>query len=343
MPRLPPSLFHTAAQIHPLAPRLLPVCRSLASVRSELRWIAQHVLQSQSSHLVPPRLRLWQLVDLRATGLPLQYVLGSQPFGSLDIKCRKGVLIPRPETESWTLYLASLLSSSSSPSQGLRVLDLCTGTGCIPLLLSSSLSARNTPLSSVTGVDISPRAISLAQENLAHNLRLGTLLPSTGSKIQFLQHDVFSPDFVSTLGKEEVDVLVSNPPYISHRGFATDTARSVRNYEPKLALVPSPEKQALSSTEHPEDVFYARILHLAQQLESPNKVVLEVASLEQATRVVDMVHSSPELLREYKTIEIWRDEPAYGGGVIPHRIEGINITVSVRGEGNGRAVYLSRD
>lgn len=94
MPRLPPSLFWRASkEISPLAPRLLPVCQDLPSVANELRWIREHVQSTRSP--VPDGLRFWSLVEKRATGVPLQYVLGNQPFGDLDILCRRGVLIPR--------------------------------------------------------------------------------------------------------------------------------------------------------------------------------------------------------------------------------------------------------
>jgi methylase of polypeptide subunit release factors len=94
MPRLPPSLFWQAKrEISPLAAQLLPACRDLQSAANELRWIREHVRNTKSP--IPPGLRVWNLVEERGKGIPLQYVLGSQPFGDLDIKCRPGVLIPR--------------------------------------------------------------------------------------------------------------------------------------------------------------------------------------------------------------------------------------------------------
>ena len=94
MPRLPPSLFWSAnREISPLAAQLLPACRDLESAANELRWIREHVRDHPTR--VPASLRVWGLVSQRASGIPLQYVLGSQPFGPLEIRCRPGVLIPR--------------------------------------------------------------------------------------------------------------------------------------------------------------------------------------------------------------------------------------------------------
>jgi methylase of polypeptide subunit release factors len=94
MPRLPPSLFWRArSQISPLAPVLLPACRDLESTANELRWIREHVRDNPSP--IPESIRIWQFVEKRGKGVPLQYVLGTQPFGDLDIRCQPGVLIPR--------------------------------------------------------------------------------------------------------------------------------------------------------------------------------------------------------------------------------------------------------
>ena len=98
MPRLPHSLLLRARNISPLLPLLLRTCRTLDSARNELRWLKERVLghsnggtndRRQSARL------LLQLCEQRSRGVPLQYLLGSQPFGELDVLCRFGVLIPR--------------------------------------------------------------------------------------------------------------------------------------------------------------------------------------------------------------------------------------------------------
>ncbi|KAL2152427.1 hypothetical protein VTH82DRAFT_5611 [Thermothelomyces myriococcoides] len=267
MPRISPSLFWQARQkISPLAAQLLPACRDLESAANELRWIREHVRDTKSP--IPDELRVWKLIEKRASGVPLQYVLGSQPFGDLEIECRPGVLIPRPETEAYTLHLASLLSRSQhTPPKSLSILDLCTGTGCIPLLLLHSLltapSTKNTRID-IHGVDISPHAIRLARENQARNTTVLGLLPTAHGtdpryNLDFARHDIFSPTLIPAARQRlrlrepvqqgeaneedddedgELDLLVCNPPYISAADFAVSTARAVRNHEPRLALVP---------------------------------------------------------------------------------------------------------
>lgn len=108
MPRIPPSVLLRAHRISPHLATLLPTCRELPSALNELRWIREHVLLSSSAAAQCPRQRqqpttknkilerqVALLCQRRGRGEPLQYVLGSQPFGNLDIMCRSGVLIPR--------------------------------------------------------------------------------------------------------------------------------------------------------------------------------------------------------------------------------------------------------
>lgn len=101
MPRIPTSLLRRARRINQLLPLLLRTCRDLRSASNELRWLQEHAVATTSNDLKSPPLNtswgpyLHQLCVERARGKPLQYLLGNQPFGDLNILCRKGVLIPR--------------------------------------------------------------------------------------------------------------------------------------------------------------------------------------------------------------------------------------------------------
>ena len=98
MPRIPPTLLRHARRIDRLLPPLLPVCRDLQSSRNELRWLGEHaaeVVASQHADTGNERHLLQQYVNRRAKGEPLQYILGTEFFGDLEIKCKPGVLIPR--------------------------------------------------------------------------------------------------------------------------------------------------------------------------------------------------------------------------------------------------------
>ena len=96
MPRIPPRLFHKAFRIDPRLARLLPVCRDLQTAQNELRWLRQSLDgPSQPTGPEQKRVVLNRQVARRAQGEPLQYILGTEFFGQLELQCRPGVLIPR--------------------------------------------------------------------------------------------------------------------------------------------------------------------------------------------------------------------------------------------------------
>lgn len=265
----------------------------------------------------------------RSKGVPLQYILGDQPFGDLQILCRSGVLIPRPETETFTMHVAKLiqgglpswsLSSIRERAKGLRVLDLCSGTGCISLLLHSLL-ASHTNGTSIVGVDLSPVAIRLCNDNLAHNVHLGLLLDRAMVDVQFRRGNVLACDESDIPSVEEIlhefpqyssdngpecDVLVSNPPYIAPEAlWDGTTSRSVRIFEPTLALVPpATTDSTVPRFIQQEDLFYYHILLLGSRLR-PLLTVLECGSRLQAERVVDIYRGiDREGLRDYSAVAI---------------------------------------
>lgn len=382
MPRLSNGLLRHAFTINPLLPPLLRTCRTLPSAHNELRWLRQHVdarLETKFGRKkdIPALLRrrcVVNLVKKRAQGVPLQYLLGSQPFGDLDILCRKGVLIPRYDptlfcptqppnttsrqaTEEYTYRLSSILLPTPSlraDQKRIRILDLCTGTGCIPLLLLSLLSP--TLETTVTGVDISPTALALARLNTTHNSP-----PLTAAHARFTSGDVLASgstlldemqrarrDDEGWYGDEKFDVVTANPPYISRLGFNRDTERSVRNFEPRLALVPAGDG---GEEGRPEDIFYGKIVERAEGV-GARILVMEVAGTEQAERVARIARG-----RGWGKVEIWRDFPdgvvgdrgegriggdeGIGGrGVIG--VEGELEGIMLRGVGEGRSVVCWR-
>ncbi|KAI1103262.1 S-adenosyl-L-methionine-dependent methyltransferase [Jackrogersella minutella] len=354
MPRLPPSLFRRAHKISPHLPALLPTCRDLVSAQNELRWIREHACKTPPQPHKGARENeealVAKLCRARGSGVPLQYLLGTQPFGALEIKCRRGVLIPRPETEAWASRLADVVRADAGvDARGAKVLDLCSGSGCVALLLYSLLR-RSFPGLSVRGFDVEPKAVGLARENLVYNTRLG-LLEGAEGRVGFGEADIFADGWLEELlsaddketaegmkrGAGPVDVLVSNPPYISAEGFNRDTARSVRNYEPKLALVPPLLKDRMSTPDgRPEDIFYVRLLGLVEVLR-PRFTVLEVGDLKQALEVVEMAISRLDGVK----VEIWRDWPDVTPGInepASERVRGVEVPY--RGSGSGRAVFI---
>lgn len=160
-------------------------------------------------------------------GEPLQYVLGYSDFYGRRFKVNSNVLIPRPETEllvEWALGRDLPINS--------KVLDLCTGSGAIAWTLAAEKQQW-----SVTGVDISEGALSVAESQMIQ----------CANPPKFVRGDVLDKSFLRTLGS--YDMLVSNPPYIME-SEKSDMRRNVTDFEPGLALF-VPDSDAL--------VFYKSI------------------------------------------------------------------------------------
>lgn len=164
---------------------------------------------------------------------PLQYILGDVPFCNLTIQVKKPILIPRPETEEWCTWLIEKLQPIKN--EQLRILDLCTGSGCIALALAKAL-----PESTVIGIDINPEAISLANTNKKLNKIIN---------VNFVQSNLYEK-----LTRQTFDIIVSNPPYISENEYK-ELEPTVREWEDKKALVADAEGFAIHKKiiEHAKD------------------------------------------------------------------------------------------
>ncbi|KAF2688510.1 S-adenosyl-L-methionine-dependent methyltransferase [Lentithecium fluviatile CBS 122367] len=320
MPRLPTSLLRRAYALDPYLPALLGPCRDLCAAQNELRWLREHVdgvaekRRARGGTLARAAL-LRELVGKRARGMPLQYILGTEWFGEVEIRCRKGVLIPRQDTAASISHLVRFLRDAPNLPSELRVLDLCTGTGCIPLLFAHDFyDASSRPDLRILGVDVSEKALELA----AHNLERTRKAQASVAKgnISFLQADILlnpfadqtegPPSLKTALNLKRMpqfwDILISNPPYISPKEYWKTTTRSVRGFEPKLALVPPPD--AAGTDTEQGDAFYRPLLTIAQDVEA-KIVLLEIADLDQALRVGRRVRE----MDIYDGIEIWCDQP----------------------------------
>ena len=153
---------------------------------------------------------------------PLQYIVGHTQFIDLKIKVTPAALIPRPETEILAVWAVHRLKEAQENSpNSLRILDLCTGTGCIALY-----AAKSIPGARVIATDISTAALALAREN-AQALKLE-------DRVEFAQGDLFAA-LSETHAAEGFDVIVTNPPYIDDTTAAT-LQPEVRDYEPASAL-----------------------------------------------------------------------------------------------------------
>ncbi len=164
------------------------------------------------------RFQLMAATARRSAGEPLQYITGSAPFRRFEIACEEGVLIPRPETELLVEFALEALRGRAG--EELRVLDLCTGTGCVACAI-----AAEEPRARVWATDVAPEAVALARRNAE---ALGV-----ASRVSVLEGDLahaLPAAFFGTL-----DLVVSNPPYVPSEVVDT-LPEEVRDHEPRLAL-----------------------------------------------------------------------------------------------------------
>lgn len=181
----------------------------------------------------------WQLIlaDLKEQR-PIQYILGETSFYGLPFTVNEHTLIPRPETEELVAWILADLQSATSP---LKVLDIGTGTGCIPISLK-----KNNELLQVDALDVSEEALLVAQANAVQNHVM----------ITFLNQNILE----TTAFSKSYDVIVSNPPYVRYSEKEA-MAKNVLDFEPSLALFVFDENPL---------IFYEKIAALAWKNLTPN-------------------------------------------------------------------------
>lgn len=168
---------------------------------------------------------------------PIQYILGKTEFYGLPFYVNHDVLIPRPETEElveWVIAEVQKLKSDKDINT-LSILDIGTGSGCIPISIK-----KNTSLTELSGLDISNNAIEIAKKNSELN----------SSDVQFILKDILS---TSSLDKN-YDMIISNPPYVRELE-KEEMNKNVLDREPELALFVSDDDPLL---------FYRKIAILAK-------------------------------------------------------------------------------
>jgi len=164
--------------------------------------------------------RYRELYQRRRAGEPIAYLLGVREFYGRPFRVDRRVLVPRPDTET---LVEVALARTRHISLSARVLDLCTGSGCVALSL-----ARERPTTCVLGLDVSEDAATLARENL---VRLGAVNCAIG----------VSNLFEALRGRDaSFDLITANPPYIPDDEIATLMV-DVRAFEPHLALAGGPD------------------------------------------------------------------------------------------------------
>jgi len=168
---------------------------------------------------------------------PIQYILGETSFYGLTFQVNEHTLIPRPETEELVEWI---LETNRKQSQ-ISILDIGTGTGCIPITLK-----KNKPNAILFALDVSEKALEIAKRNALINQ----------VEVTFLQNDILK----TTQLDQSFDVIVSNPPYVRELE-KKEIASNVLAFEPHLALFVADNDPL---------VFYRKITQLASDYLPPN-------------------------------------------------------------------------
>ncbi len=199
-------------------------------------------LRLSESEILKVHFDIKELKKLR----PVQYIFGEAWFGDLRLKVNEHVLIPRPETEELSAWVADDLKTHP----GISILDIGTGSGCIALSLAAKL-----PSAVISACDISSGALEIARENAAR-LKLKTNL---------FRMDIFDRNAWPALSA--YDVIVSNPPYVTFSD-KKEMLPNVLNYEPPIALFVSDDNPL---------IYYIEILEFSRDhLNSSGKIYFEI-------------------------------------------------------------------
>ena len=211
------------------------------------------------------RATMRDLVQRRAQAEPVAYLVGHREFFSLDFRVTRDVLIPRPDTETLVIEiiegvktLVTSRSSTSESARAVRVLDLCTGSGCVAVAVAKNCQSTKCDIE-IVATDISPAALTIARENAAAH--------KVDDLIEFLKGDLFAaltPDV-------KFDIIAGNPPYVPTAEIDT-LGPEIAKHEPRLALDGGPTGLAV----------FDRLIAAAPQYAAPGALFLMEMSPEQA-------------------------------------------------------------
>jgi release factor glutamine methyltransferase len=223
-----------------------------SELQNIIRWVLEKQLRINFAEIISnpaTRINESDLVPLEhmcfelKNNKPIQYVLGEAEFYHLKFKVNESVLIPRPETEELVERIISSLNSVPYPTPP-YILDIGTGSGCIPVSIK-----KNIPAAGVYALDVSAAALETAKDNARQN----------AVEVNFFRADILHEtveNILSQAGVAMFDIIVSNPPYVLSSEKESLHPR-VSGYEPHLALFVEDTDPIL---------FYRRIATLSQKL-----------------------------------------------------------------------------
>ncbi|WP_087565443.1 peptide chain release factor N(5)-glutamine methyltransferase [Polaribacter sp. SA4-10] len=205
---------------------------------------------------------------------PIQYILGKTEFYGFPFLVDKNTLIPRPETEElveWVLDEVAKIADSNVSE--LSILDIGTGTGCIPISL-----AKNLPNAKITTIDISSKALKIAKQNA----KLNTVV------IDFLETDILQTEKL----QQQFDIIISNPPYV----------RELEKQEIKNNVLENEPHLALFVDDNNPLVFYTKIADLAKNHLTKNGLLFFEINQYLGKETVKMLEE-----KGFKNIELRKD------------------------------------
>jgi len=275
--------------IHEIEQQLHTIYEDPTLCRQYAWWILEDITRHQKEELLTDHIiqlndqqqeTLNQWIDkLVRENIPLQYLIGAVPFNDIEILVKTPVLIPRPETEEWTVRLIKQLKQLTN--QELIILDIGTGSGCIALALANAL-----PRSTIYATDITEKALELAQKNALHN---GI------TNVQFIKTDIFD----GLPHDLHFDLIVSNPPYITQHEW-DNLDKSITQWENKKALVANHEGLSVIEIIIKQACCFIKPNEELKEKKFPN-VILEIG-YEQGSAVTKLMENT-----HFSNIEIEKD------------------------------------
>lgn len=222
------------------------------SIRHILKIERIEYLNLKNTEIPPEQYEsLLKILEELKSGKPLQYIIGETEFYGLTFLINSSVLIPRPETEELVEWMLSDISHSKLSIDGLKIIDIGTGSGCIPISLK-----KNLPKASIYALDISTEVLDVSKQNAIINQ----------TELNFIQADILNSSN-NVLKDEKFGIIVSNPPYVTV-SEKHHMLPNVLEFEPHLALF-VPNNDPL--------IFYKAIANFAlNHLETHGYLYLEI-------------------------------------------------------------------
>ena len=214
--------------------------------------------------------------------VPLQYIIGKTEFYGLPFVVNKHVLIPRPETEELVAWVVSESSrfktfntstKQTTETKQLKILDIGTGSGCIPISLKKQL-----PFAKISAIDISEEALSVAKKNAVLN----------NVDVHFILQDILKTVALD----QHYDIIISNPPYVRELE-KKELKNNVLKNEPHVALFVENDNPL---------IFYAKIAELAKKYLNKNGLLFFEINQYLGTETIDLVNK-----KGLKNIQLKKD------------------------------------